>query len=164
MKPNGSLPSLQWPATDPYSGPDQSNPQLPYLISLRYSLISSEAHPASYPMGTRGSFPGGKAAGAWIWLLTSIQCRGQESVELYLHSLNKPSWCGAQLKHRDNFTFINLTFLFHLRLNLPNGLFLSRFPTKILYAFLISRTYTNTTGPFSCPEQEQRPASLTPAM
>jgi hypothetical protein len=25
----------------------------------------SGAHPASYPMGTRGSFPGGKAAGAW---------------------------------------------------------------------------------------------------
>jgi hypothetical protein len=24
----------------------------------------SEAHPTSYPMGTRGSFPGGKAAGA----------------------------------------------------------------------------------------------------
>jgi hypothetical protein len=24
----------------------------------------SVAHPASYPMGTRGSFPGGKAAGA----------------------------------------------------------------------------------------------------
>jgi hypothetical protein len=24
----------------------------------------SEAHPASYPMGTRGGFPGGKAAGA----------------------------------------------------------------------------------------------------
>jgi hypothetical protein len=24
----------------------------------------SEAHPASYPMGTRGSFPGSKAAGA----------------------------------------------------------------------------------------------------
>jgi hypothetical protein len=32
----------------------------------------SEAHPASYPMGTRGSFPGGKAAGAWSWPLTSI--------------------------------------------------------------------------------------------
>jgi len=27
-------------------------------------------------------------------------------VELYLHSPNKPSWCGSQLKHRDNFTFI----------------------------------------------------------
>jgi hypothetical protein len=25
----------------------------------------SGAHPASYPMGTRGSFPGGKAADAW---------------------------------------------------------------------------------------------------
>jgi hypothetical protein len=25
----------------------------------------SGAHPASYPMGTRGFFPGGKTAGAW---------------------------------------------------------------------------------------------------
>jgi hypothetical protein len=32
----------------------------------------SGAHPASYPMGTRGSFPGGKAAGALSWPLTSI--------------------------------------------------------------------------------------------
>jgi hypothetical protein len=30
------------------------------------------AHPASYPVGTRGSFPGGKAAVAWSWPLTSI--------------------------------------------------------------------------------------------
>jgi hypothetical protein len=29
------------------------------------------AYPASYPMGTRGSFPGGKAAGLWSWPLTS---------------------------------------------------------------------------------------------
>jgi hypothetical protein len=28
-------------------------------------------------MGTRGSFPGGKAAGAWSWPLTSILCRVQ---------------------------------------------------------------------------------------
>jgi hypothetical protein len=26
-------------------------------------------------------------------------------MELYLHSPNTPSWLGAQLKHRDNFTF-----------------------------------------------------------
>jgi hypothetical protein len=26
-------------------------------------------------------------------------------MELYLHSSNTPSWCGAKLKHRDNFTF-----------------------------------------------------------
>jgi hypothetical protein len=32
----------------------------------------SGAHPASYPMGSGGSFPGGKAAGAWSWPLTSI--------------------------------------------------------------------------------------------
>jgi hypothetical protein len=29
----------------------------------------------------------------------------KESVELYLHSPNTPSWRGARLKHRDNFTF-----------------------------------------------------------
>jgi hypothetical protein len=29
----------------------------------------------------------------------------KEWVELYLHSLNTPPWRGAQLKHRDNFTF-----------------------------------------------------------
>jgi hypothetical protein len=32
----------------------------------------SGAHPASCPMGTRGSFPGRKAAGVWNWPLTSI--------------------------------------------------------------------------------------------
>jgi hypothetical protein len=32
----------------------------------------SAAHPASYPMGTRGSSPWGKAAGTWSWPLTSI--------------------------------------------------------------------------------------------
>jgi hypothetical protein len=32
----------------------------------------SGAHPASYPMGTRGSLPGAKAGGAWNWPLTSI--------------------------------------------------------------------------------------------
>jgi hypothetical protein len=34
-------------------------------VSLHYRVQNgSGAHPASYPMGTRGSFPGGKAAGA----------------------------------------------------------------------------------------------------
>jgi len=36
------------------------------------SQNGSGAHPASYPMGTWGSFLGGKAAGAWNWRLTSI--------------------------------------------------------------------------------------------
>jgi hypothetical protein len=34
-------------------------------------------HPASYPMGTRGFFPGGKAAGAWSWPLASVYCQGE---------------------------------------------------------------------------------------
>jgi len=38
---------------------------------------SSGSHPASYSMGTRCSFPGGKAAGSWSWPFTSICCRGQ---------------------------------------------------------------------------------------
>jgi hypothetical protein len=34
-------------------------------FSLRHSIQNSfGAHPASYPTGTRGPFPGGKAAGA----------------------------------------------------------------------------------------------------
>jgi len=32
----------------------------------------SGAHPVSYPMGTRGPFPGSKAAAEWNWPLTSI--------------------------------------------------------------------------------------------
>jgi hypothetical protein len=42
-------------------------------FSFHHSVQNgSGAHPASCPMGTRGSFPGGKAAGAWSWPLTSI--------------------------------------------------------------------------------------------
>jgi hypothetical protein len=42
-------------------------------FSLQHRIQNgSGAHLASYPMGTRGSFPGGKAAGAWSWPLTSI--------------------------------------------------------------------------------------------
>jgi len=32
----------------------------------------SGAHPAFYPVGSRGLFPGGKAARAWSWPLTSM--------------------------------------------------------------------------------------------
>jgi hypothetical protein len=69
----------------------------------------SGAHSASYPMSIRGSFPGGKAAGAWSWPLTPSSAEVKEWVDLHLHSTNTPSWSGAQLKHRDNFTFYLLT-------------------------------------------------------
>jgi hypothetical protein len=37
--------------------------------------------------GYRGFFLRGKAAGAWSWPTTSNYCRGQENVDLYIHSL-----------------------------------------------------------------------------
>jgi hypothetical protein len=46
----------------------------------------SGVHLASYPMGTRSSFPGVKASRSWNCPLTSISCRGSEYVELYLRS------------------------------------------------------------------------------
>jgi hypothetical protein len=78
-------------------------------FSLHHSVQTGPgAHPTSYPTGTRDSFPRDKSGEAWSWPLTSILCRGQECVELYLHSPNTPSWRGSQLKHRDNFTFTYL--------------------------------------------------------
>jgi hypothetical protein len=51
-------------------------------FSLHHRVQSSSgAHPASYPMDIKDSFPGGKAARARSWLLTSIKCRGQRMRE-----------------------------------------------------------------------------------
>jgi hypothetical protein len=42
-------------------------------FSLHHRVLTgSGARPVSYPMGTRGSFPEGKADGSWSWPLTSI--------------------------------------------------------------------------------------------
>jgi hypothetical protein len=42
------------------------------ILATHCVQTGSGAHPASYPMDTRGSAPGGKATGAWSWPLTSI--------------------------------------------------------------------------------------------
>jgi hypothetical protein len=63
--------------------------------------IGSGAHPATYPMGTRGSFLGGKTAGALSRPLISIQCRGQRMSEAIPTPPNTPSWRGAQLKAQE---------------------------------------------------------------
>jgi len=42
------------------------------IIYLVGALSRIYERAASYPMGTRCYFPGGKAAGAWSWPLTSI--------------------------------------------------------------------------------------------
>jgi hypothetical protein len=56
-------------------------------------------------MGTKRSFPGGKAAGREADHSPPSSAEVKEWVELYLHSPNIPSWSGAQLKHSDKFTF-----------------------------------------------------------
>jgi hypothetical protein len=56
-------------------------PAGPGNFSLHHRVqTGSGTHPSSYPTGTRGSFLGGKAAGAWTWPLTSICCRHQGCV------------------------------------------------------------------------------------
>jgi hypothetical protein len=68
----------------------------------------SGAHAASYPMGTRGSFPGSKAAGPWNSPLTCTYCRGQRMRGAIppLPQYAFMAWC--LVKHRDNFTFLPL--------------------------------------------------------
>jgi len=39
---------------------------------LHHHVQNGSGDQASYSMGTRGSFPGGKAEGAWNWPLTFI--------------------------------------------------------------------------------------------
>jgi hypothetical protein len=60
----------------------------------------SGAHPASYTMGSRGSFPGNKAAGASSWPLTSIQCQGQRMSGAIPPLPNTPSWRGVPLQKK----------------------------------------------------------------
>jgi hypothetical protein len=78
-------------------------------FSLHRVQNGSGAHPASYPMGTGSSFPGVKRPGREADHSPSSSTEVKEWVELYLHSSNTPSWCRAQLQHRENFTFTFIT-------------------------------------------------------
>jgi hypothetical protein len=57
----------------------------------------SGAHPASYPIGTRGSFLGVKRPGREADHSPPSSAEVKECLELYLHSPNTPSWHGAYL-------------------------------------------------------------------
>jgi len=56
-------------------------------------------------MGTRGSSLGVKRSELKADQSPLSSAEVKERLELYLHSPDKPSWGGAHLKHRDNFTF-----------------------------------------------------------
>jgi hypothetical protein len=57
---------------------------------------SSGAHTASYPMGTRGSFPGGKTARAWSWPLRYIYL--QQTFMKY--SVTRNEWHNVQITRK----------------------------------------------------------------
>jgi hypothetical protein len=62
---------------------------------LRHCIqTSSGVHPASYPMGTRGSFPGGGGgSGRGVNLTSHLNL--VPTLKLYLHSPSTTSWRGA---------------------------------------------------------------------
>jgi hypothetical protein len=52
------------------------------IVGIRYQAASNEEELIRY---SACSFPGGKAAGSWIWPLTSNKRKSQEYVDLYIH-------------------------------------------------------------------------------
>jgi hypothetical protein len=102
----------------------------------------SGAHPASYPVGTRGSFPGSKAARAWSWPLTSIQCRGQRMRGAVPLLPNTPSWRGAELKARATLPFTILILSNHIHVRYSECSLSFTYSGQILYEFLVSPTRT----------------------
>jgi hypothetical protein len=65
----------------------------------------SGAHPAPYPMGKRGSFPGVKRPGHEADHSPPSSTEVKECVKLYLHFPNTPFMAWCLVKQRDNFTF-----------------------------------------------------------
>jgi hypothetical protein len=75
-----------------------------HSVSLR-SILTLPSHPASYPVGTKCSFPGGKAAGHEAATnLHVVQRSRMRGAVLPLPQNAFMAWCSVK-KHRDNFTF-----------------------------------------------------------
>jgi hypothetical protein len=97
-------------------GLDDRGYRVRFLVGARnFSLYhhiqnGSGAHPASYPLGTRGSFTGGKAAGHEADHAPPSSAEVKECMELYLHSPNMPAWHDARLKKAQGHLYLYLTF------------------------------------------------------
>jgi len=80
----------------------------PRNFSLYHRVRTDSAfYPASYPMGTRGSFPGDKVIDAWkltthLHLVPRSRMRGAIHPRPQYASM---AWCSVKRKHRDNPTF-----------------------------------------------------------
>jgi hypothetical protein len=72
--------------------------------SLLHSVqTGSGAHPASYSVGTMGSFPDSEATGVWSWTPPYAELKNGSVLPPLPHT---SSWHGAKLiKHRIAFTF-----------------------------------------------------------
>jgi hypothetical protein len=75
-------------------------------FSLHHRVqTGSGIHPPSYPMGTRGSFPGVKRP--WRESLHSPPCSADVTKAwCYTSTPNTPLWRGDDLKHRENFLLL----------------------------------------------------------
>jgi hypothetical protein len=66
-------------------------------FSLHHRVqTGSGAQPASYPVSTRDSFPGGKEARAWSWPLTS-KLKRKDKFTFYLYRSHKGCTCLPRL-------------------------------------------------------------------
>jgi hypothetical protein len=73
------------------------------ILWCRFQVLEVQNLLASYPTGTRDLWV--KRPGRESDHSAPSSAEVKEWVELYYHSPNTPSWRGAELKHRDNFTF-----------------------------------------------------------
>jgi hypothetical protein len=118
------------PKRDPTTHLHLDNSTSPYFYLHHRVQNDSGAHPASYPMGTRGSFPGIKRPGREADHSHPSSAEVKEYVELYLHSpirlhgvvlslkkkstwtaLPSPyqtSWCSAQLNTGTTLTCLDV--------------------------------------------------------
>jgi hypothetical protein len=96
-------------------------------VSLRHRVqTGSWAHPASYPMGTRVSFSGGKWPGREADHSPPSSAEVKECVELYLHSPKTPSWRGAQLQKAQGQLYLYFTDLRMILWNVSSLFFRSK--------------------------------------
>jgi len=75
-----------------------------FLFLCYHVQTGSGNHPAFYPMGSRGTFPGVKRLGREAHHSHQSTAEVKESVELYFHFPDAPSRHGAQLKRNTGTT------------------------------------------------------------
>jgi hypothetical protein len=66
-------------------------------FSLLHSIqTTSKAHPTSYPVGSVGSFPRGKASWVWSWPFTHSPHGAEAEIDVAISPhAHVSSWCGA---------------------------------------------------------------------